>query len=118
MPKVSIVLPTYNGEKFIKESIESVLNQTFEDWELIIVDDCSTDGTLEIIKEYLKKDYRIHLIHNETNRKLPLSLNIGFRKSMGEYLTWTSDDNIYHADAIEKMFLYLEDHAKEQMVCA
>lgn len=118
MPKVSIVLPTYNGERFIKESIESVLNQTFEDWELIIVDDCSTDSTLEIVEEYLKKDYRIHLIHNETNKKLPASLNIGFRESAGKYLTWTSDDNMYHADAIEKMLLYLENHPKEQMVCA
>ena len=56
MPKVSIVLPTYNGEKYIRESIDSVMNQTFTDWELIIVNDCSSDGTVEIINEYVKMD--------------------------------------------------------------
>ena len=55
MPKVSIVLPSYNGEKYIRQSIESVINQTYQDWELIIVNDCSTDNTLAIAREY--EDY-------------------------------------------------------------
>lgn len=117
MPKVSIVLPTYNGERFLKSAIESVLNQTFKDWELIIVNDCSTDCTPKIIEEYLKLDNRIHVINNEVNKKLPAALNIGFREATGEYFTWTSDDNMYHADAVEKMVLYLENNKRQQMVC-
>lgn len=118
MPKVSVVLPTYNGEKYIRDSIESIINQTFKDWELIIVNDCSTDNTINIITEYLKHDNRIRVINNEVNKKLPLSLNIGFEKAKGKYFTWTSDDNMYHEDAFETMFLYLEKHKKEKMVCA
>ena len=68
MPKVSIVLPTYNGEEYIRQSIDSIRNQTFEDWELIIVNDYSTDGTSLIIREYEKKDSRIIVIENSENK--------------------------------------------------
>ena len=60
-PKVSIILPTYNGEKYIKKSIDSIVNQTFSDWELIIVDDCSSDRTYSVIEQYTKQDKRIHI---------------------------------------------------------
>ena len=103
MPKVSIVLPTYNGEKYIKESIESILSQTLTDWELIIVNDCSKDTTASIISEYASEDDRIKIITNEQNQKLPESLNIGFRQACGEYLTWTSDDNMYKPQALKTM---------------
>ena len=69
MQKVSIVLPTYNGERFIKNSIDSIINQSFQDWELIIVNDCSTDHTPSIIKEYEKIDCRIKIIDNSENQK-------------------------------------------------
>ena len=118
MPKVSIVLPTYNGEKFIRESIDSILGQTFTDWELILVDDCSTDGTPDIVNRYAASDSRIRAIHNTENQKLPASLNIGFREAKGEYLTWTSDDNMYLPAALEKMAAYLDAHEDEVMVCA
>ena len=103
MPKVSIVLPTYNGEDYLRESIESVISQTFTDWELIIVNDCSTDSTPKIAEAYAAKDCRIRVIHNEKNQKLPNSLNIGFESASGDYLTWTSDDNIFHHEALIKM---------------
>ena len=74
MPEISIVLPTYNGEKYLKQSIESILGQTYTDWELIVVNDCSTDSTQEIIDFYRKKDTRIRTIFNYTNQKLPESL--------------------------------------------
>lgn len=100
-PKVSIVLPTFNGSSFIRRSIDSCLNQTHSNIELILVDDCSTDGTPQILASY--KDPRIRRIRNASNQRLPRSLNIGFRHAAGEYLTWTSDDNEYLPDAIEKM---------------
>ncbi|MEQ3450922.1 glycosyltransferase [Enterococcus cecorum] len=118
MPKVSIVLPTYNGEKYIRESIESILSQTLNDWELIIVNDCSTDVTPHIIQEFADKDTRIHIIHNEVNQKLPNSLNIGFRQARGEYLTWTSDDNYYLPTALAEMVYFLEQNPEYPMVCA
>ena len=114
MPKVSIVMPVYNGEKYLKESIDSVIDQTFTDWELIIVNDCSTDNTVSIVNEYT--DPRIRIIHNEQNQRLPRSLNIGFRKASGEYLTWTSDDNVYMPDAIHDMCEFLDDNQDYGMV--
>lgn len=117
MPKVSIVLPTYNGEKYIKESIESILSQTLTDWELIIVNDCSKDTTASIISEYASEDDRIKIITNEQNQKLPESLNIGFRQACGEYLIWTSDDNMYKPQALKTMADYLDSNQECPMVC-
>ena len=116
MKKVSIVLPVYNGEKYISESIKSVLGQSYNNLELIIVNDCSTDNSKEICEEYQKKDNRIRIITNEKNLKLPLSLNVGFSKANGDYYTWTSDDNIYKPNAINRMVEYLNDNPKTQMV--
>lgn len=91
MAVVSIVMPVYNGEKYLRQSIASVVNQTFKDWNLIIVDDCSTDSSPEIMNEYAKADDRIQVIHNEVNSKIPASLNNGFEEAAGRYFTWTSD---------------------------
>jgi len=107
--KVSIVLPTYNGEKYLNISIESCLAQSYRNIELIIVDDCSTDSTPRIVQSF--NDSRIKYIRNTSNKRLPQSLNIGFAASTGDYLTWTSDDNLYRPDAIEKMAAALESNA-------
>ncbi len=107
IPKVSIILPTYNGSKYIQQSIDSCLNQSFTNFELIVIDDCSSDRTAEIIKSY--KDPRIKYYCNQKNQRLPRSLNIGFTKAQGEYLTWTSDDNIFLPNAIQKMVQNLEE---------
>ena len=72
---ISVVLPVYNGELFLKESIESVINQTYQNWELIVVDDCSSDKTPEIVKEYVNRDRRIKYFRNEHNLKLPKNSN-------------------------------------------
>lgn len=115
---ISIVLPVYNGEKFLRDSIDSIINQTYKNWELIIVNDCSTDNSLKIAQEYANLDKRIKVISNETNKKLPASLNIGFKEAKGEYLTWTSDDNMYKPKALEKMYNFLEQNKEYIMVCA
>lgn len=108
MPRVSIVLPTFNGSKYIAESLTSIINQTFTDWELIVVNDCSTDNTLNIINEFSLKDNRIKVFTNKTNLKLPASLNEGFKHASGMYYTWTSDDNRYKANALEEMVKILD----------
>jgi len=116
MKKVSIVLPSYNGEQYIEQAIQSVLDQSYLNWELIIVNDCSTDGTASIINHYMRKDSRIQVIHNKENQKLPRSLNIGFRRATGDYFTWTSDDNYYDPDAIEVMASFLEENPQYGLV--
>src|SRR3989338_10314783 len=107
-PKVSIVLPTYNGARYLRQSIDSCLSQTYKNIELIIVDDCSTDETPDIVHSY--NDPRIRYVRNKTNQRLPRSLNIGFALTTAEYLTWTSDDNEFLPQAIETMLkVLLED---------
>lgn len=100
---ISIVLPVYNGAAHMAGSVESILNQTYQNWELIIVNDCSTDETLEIARAYQKKDLRIRVLSNERNLKLPSTLNVGFAEAKGEYYTWTSDDNMYMPEALSKL---------------
>lgn len=112
-PLVSIILPIYNGEEFMRISIDSCIAQTYQNWELIIVDDCSKDDTAKMAKEYEEKDARIHYYKNETNLRLPRNLNRGFSLAKGKYLTWTSDDNYYRPTAIEKMVKVLEDTENE-----
>ena len=82
-PLISIVLPVYNGEKYLRESIDSILAQTMRDWELIVVDDCSKDATPAILAEYAARDRRIRVLRNEENQRLPRSLNIGFAETRG-----------------------------------
>jgi glycosyltransferase involved in cell wall biosynthesis len=110
---VSIILPTYNGEKYIRTSVESCLNQTYTNIELIIVNDCSKDNTLAIAEAYAKQDTRVKVINNPINKKLPLSLNEGFKHATGAYYTWTSDDNYYSPIAIETMVNSLEKTGKD-----
>lgn len=115
---ISIILPVYNGEKYLRESIESIINQLYSRFELIIVDDYSSDTSLQIAQEYQLKDSRIKIIKNEENLKLPSSLNRGFKMAQGEYLTWTSDDNIYKQDALVQMIEALEDNLEYDFVYA
>lgn len=113
---VSIVLPTYNGAKYIKDSIQSIIEQTYTDWELIVIDDCSIDSTNIIVSEFVKKDKRIKLFKNKKNMRLPASLNIGFSKAKGEYFTWTSDDNLYKPYAIEQLLKALQENTNIGLV--
>lgn len=107
---ISVILPVFNGEKYLQQSIRSILEQTYENWELIIVNDCSTDNTEEIAQRYAKIDKRIRVVNNLENKKLPASLNIGFSNAKGQYFTWTSDDNAYAKDAFEKLRKNLIDN--------
>ncbi len=114
--KVSIVLSTYNGSKYLSTSIKSCLNQTYKNIELIIVDDCSADETPAIVRSF--DDPRIRYFRNETSQRLPKSLNIGFARAAGEYLTWTSDANEYFEDAIETMVSCLQENKEYDFVYA
>jgi glycosyltransferase involved in cell wall biosynthesis len=100
-PLVSIVLPTYKRAHLLAQAIRSVLDQTYANLELIVVDDSSPDDTTAVVQSF--NDPRVRYVKNEPNLKLPRALNRGFALARGEYLTWTSDDNLLAAEAIEKM---------------
>lgn len=105
-PRVSIVLPTYKRAHVLPFAIRSVLAQTYSDWELIVVDDNSPDDTAGVVASFA--DPRIRYLRNSPNLKLPRALNRGFAEARGQYLTWTSDDNLYAERAIERMVARLE----------
>lgn len=115
---ISIVLPVYNGAKYLRESIESVIAQTYPNWELLIVDDCSKDETPSIAQEYARKDERIRYYRNEENLRLPRNLNKGFSLTRGDYLTWTSDDNRYRPEALERMHDALTHTSAQFVYCS
>ena len=89
-PTISVVMPVYNSAKYLSSSIESILNQTFSNFELIIIDDSSTDSTSQIIKKYIKLDKRIITVKNKTNLGICNSLNTGLRLAKGKYFDVTS----------------------------
>ena len=115
-PKVSIVLPVYNGEKYLREAVQSCLNQSYRDFELICVDDASTDRSAEILTELAQDDPRVLCVRHDENRKLPAALNTGFEIASGRYFTWTSDDNLYAPEAIERMVQFLETNSEVDLV--
>lgn len=103
---ISIIMPVYNGEKYLKEAIESILNQTFKNFELIIINDGSSDQSKNIIENFLDK--RIKNLENKTNRGLIYSLNYGISKAKGKYIARMDADDISHLNRLEIQFNYLE----------
>jgi len=110
MPLVSIVLPTHNGARYLAEAVASIQGQRYERWELVIVDDASTDDTPRVVASLVERDRRIRAVRNAVNRKISGSLNAGFAEAHGELLTWTSDDNWHRPDAIAELVAYLDAH--------
>jgi glycosyltransferase involved in cell wall biosynthesis len=109
-PKVSVVMPVYNTGKFLRETIESVLNQTLKEIELIIVNDASKDNSLEIIREYAKKDKRIVLVNHSKNKGVSKSMNDGIKKSKGKYVAILGSDDLFLPKKLEIQFNFLEKH--------
>ena len=103
-PKVSIIVPVYNAEKYINKCIDSILSQTFTDFECILVNDYTPDGSGKICAEYAKNDKRIKLIHNEKNMGASLSRKIGLENSSGEYIQFIDSDDWVEPDMIEKLY--------------
>jgi len=107
-PLVSVVMPVYNGEKFLRYSIKSILNQTYRNFEFIIIDDGSTDNSLKIIKDYQKIDNRIKIIINKKNLGQSRSLKIGLKIAEGEYYSKMDQDDISDKKRLEKEVEFLE----------
>lgn len=109
-PYISVVMAVYNGEKYLAEAIESILQQTFRDFEFIIVDDASTDSSAEILQSYQAKDDRIKIIKNEVNSGLGVSLQRGIQCARGELIARMDADDISSLDRFQKQIDYLSAH--------
>lgn len=117
MPKVSIVMPVYNVEPYLAQALESILGQTLEDWELICVNDCSTDDSLSILQRYAKRDSRIRIVENMSNRGAGASRNIGFELSHGEWIMFLDADDYFAADMLEKLYYQAEKDGIDVVYC-
>lgn len=105
---VSIIMPSYNTASFIEETIQSVLNQTYTNWELIIVDDCSTDNTNEVVDTI--KDCRIHYLKNEKNSGAAISRNKALREAKGQWIAYLDSDDLWMPEKLEKQIKFMEEN--------
>ncbi len=107
-PLVSVVMPVYNGEKYLREAVESILNQTYTNFEFLVINDGSTDTTFGIVSSY--KDQRIRIINNETNIKLIASLNKGLDLAKGDYIIRMDADDVSLSNRIERQVEFMQAH--------
>ncbi len=107
-PLVSVLMPAYNAEKYIAEAIESILNQTYKNFELIIIDDASTDNTFDISQRF--KDKRVILIRNEKNLYIADNRNKALSFAQGKYIVWQDADDISYSYRLEKQVAFMEEH--------
>lgn len=107
---VSIITPNYNCARFISMTIESVLAQTYSNWEMIIVDDCSTDGSYEIALNYAKNDKRINVLKNDNNSGAAFSRNRAIQVAKGDFIAFLDSDDLWYPEKIEKQLLFMENN--------
>lgn len=107
---ISIIIPAYNSEKYIIETINSVLAQTYKDWELLIVDDCSTDDTAKIIKSYVKKDNRIKYFKTDKNTGAFCARNIGIKKAVGDFICFLDSDDVWTKDKLKTQLQFMQNN--------
>lgn len=109
-PLVSIITPNYNCARFIAQTIESVLAQSYANWEMLIVDDCSTDGSYEIARECAEKDSRIKVLRNEKNSGAAVSRNRAIEASSGEYVAFLDSDDLWLPEKLERQIAFMQQH--------
>lgn len=114
MCKVSVIMPVYNAEKYVKQTVESILNQSYQDFELVVVDDCSTDKSMQIIKEL--NDKRIKIYSNEKNKGIAYTRNRALELANGEYIAIMDDDDIAPVYRLEEEADFLSKHLEYDVV--
>lgn len=110
MELVSIITPSYNSARFIAETIESVMTQTYQNWEMLITDDCSSDGTVDIVKYYCKKDARIKLFVLERNSGAAIARNNSIKHAKGKYIAFLDSDDIWLPQKLEKQIRFMDSN--------
>lgn len=106
---VSIIVPVYNSERFLIDTIKTVEEQTYEEWELIMVNDCSTDNSKNIIETYIDQDKRIKLVNLLENSGAAVARNAGIDNSKGKYITFLDADDLWKKDKLEKQIRFMEE---------
>ena len=102
MATVSVIMPCHNGEKYLRQAVDSVLSQTYQDWELLIIDDASTDGSVSVAEEYCAKDSRIRLLHTTCSTGKPATpRNVGIEAAAGRFIAFLDCDDQWLADKLE-----------------
>lgn len=115
-PLVSVIMPTYNSAHYIRQAVESILSQTLSNFEFIIINDASRDKTPSIIRSYMKKDKRIHLVNNKSNLKIAESLNKGIALANAELVARMDDDDISLPQRLQKQFSFFQKNKKVGIV--
>lgn len=113
---ISVAIPFHNAERYLSYAILSVINQSYDDWELILVNDGSTDDSLEIATNYSKLDSRIRVLDDGTNRKLPYRLNQIITESKGTYIARMDADDVMHPERLQKQFNFLNENSDYDLV--
>ncbi len=108
--KVSVITPSYNSEQFINQTITSVLNQTYKDWELIVIDDASSDNTIEIVNKFIKEHSNIRLIQNKKNSGAAISRNKGIEAAKGDFIAFLDADDLWKPQKLEKQIAFINEH--------
>lgn len=114
-PEISVILCTYNRESYLKNCIDSVINQTFKDWELLVVDDGSQDQTFELVNSYVQRLPNIRYLKHR-NRKLGYSKNVGIQASLGKYITFIDSDDSYKHNHLESRLKYMLNHPEIDII--
>jgi len=108
---VSVIMPMHNAERYIREAVESVLAQTYEKWELLIIDDASTDSSVDIANEYVSADPRIHLLHNPEPIQMPSApRNVGVHAARGRYIAFLDSDDVWFPQKLEQQLPLFHDN--------
>jgi glycosyltransferase involved in cell wall biosynthesis len=113
---ISCIIPTHNQAQYLPQCLESILEQTYKNFEIIVVNDCSTDNTRDILDDYINKYSNIKVVHSYINLKLPKALNVGLERCYGDYITWMSSDSFYYKDAFRVMIEALEKNKEFGLV--
>ncbi|MDJ0736924.1 MAG: glycosyltransferase family A protein [Nostocaceae cyanobacterium] len=114
-PEISVILCSYNRAKYLNKCIDSVINQTFADWELVIVDDGSQDNTFAIVNSYLEKFANIRYLKHQ-NKKLGYAKNAGIQASFGNYITFLDSDDAYKPNHLESRLEYMQTHPEIDLI--
>ena len=114
---VSVIMPCYNAAKYIGASIESVMNQTYNNWELLITDDCSTDNSREIVEKYCQKDPRVKLLQLEKNSGAGPARNNSIKAAQGRYIAFLASDDMWKPQKLEEQIRFMQNNGYEFVMC-